>query len=571
MLKNLKISFKITLLSIVLLTFIAIVGIGGLYLNGESNKAMSDLYETRFLPALWADEMRSGIYATEGDMLYIIMNVGNEIAQNVYMADIEKKMKSVNEAWEKYNSLELGEFEAELFPTLKKNLDDYNNLIDKITGLALSGNQKEAMMYLTEGNGIISGLQYNLVDLVEYNRTEAETAKISNDDVQKLVVKLFVVIIIIALIIGLLLSIIIARGIIKHVKLLSNELSNLAESGGDLTQEIKINSKDEIGTLANSINKFMQNLREIINMVLNESKNVGNRVDEAQNRMAELNTYIEEISATTEELSAGMEETAASTEEMNATSAEIEGAIDSIAVKAQEGTVVASEINERAGQLKKVAIDSQQMANQMILEVNDNLRKAIEKSKAIDKINSLADSILAITEQTNLLALNAAIEAARAGEAGRGFSVVADEIRNLAEESKNTTNEIQKINKIVVESVENLAVSAQQVLDFIDNNVVKDYDSLVKAGEQYSEDAYNIDKLVTDFSATSEELLASMQNMVKAISEITHANNEGAQGTSNIASRASSIVEKSYEARMEIDKAKDSSEKLIAAVEKFKV
>ncbi len=96
------------------------------------------------------------------------------------------------------------------------------------------------------------------------------------------------------------------------------------------------------------------------------------------------------------------------------------------------------------------------------------LSEAIEKSKSVEKINVLSEAILKITEQTNLLALNAAIEAARAGEAGKGFSVVAEEIRKLAEESNNTANEIQEITKIVVNAVENLANNSNKILTFID-------------------------------------------------------------------------------------------------------
>lgn len=123
------------------------------------------------------------------------------------------------------------------------------------------------------------------------------------------------------------------------------------------------------------------------------------------------------------------------------------------------------------------------------------LSKAIEDTKSVDEINKLLEAILDITDQTNLLALNAAIEAARAGEAGKGFAVVAEEVRKLAEESSNTAGQIQKITETVVSSVKELANNSQQLLDFMNVNIVKDYDDFVWTGDSYSNDAKYYNKV----------------------------------------------------------------------------
>lgn len=359
---------------------------------------------------------------------------------------------------------------------------------------------------------------------------------------------------------------------INPVVYISKILMQMADS--DFTGNVSnkfLKSKDEVGDLARAIQAMQKSISDVIHGVIKEAKMVDRSATNTQGNIIDLSSEIEEVSATTEELSAGMEETAASTQEMNATSSEIEHAVESISEKAQEGADAALKISRRAEQLKENAINHQKVAYSTHSNVDAKLRNAIVQSKAIEQINVLSDSILQITSQTNLLALNAAIEAARAGEAGRGFAVVADEIRKLAEDSKNTVSQIQGITKQVVSSVENLSQSSEQVLEFIQTQVIKDYDSMVETGEQYYKDAEFVSSLVMDFSATSEELAASIQNMIKAINEISTANNEAASGTQNIAQKTANVSEKASTIVKLASLTKESSEKLIQMVSNFKV
>ena len=342
-------------------------------------------------------------------------------------------------------------------------------------------------------------------------------------------------------------------------------------ASGDLTVNLFSRRHDEFGLLTKSINTMISNMRRLIEKTSGIVHDVKENILISSDNLTELSERIAEVTATTEEMSAVTEETAASAQEMNATSSIIESAVRSIAEKAQNGWTVASEISKRAQVLKENAVASRNAAHDIRNDMDAEMKKALEQSKAVKNINVLSQSILQIAEQTNLLSLNAAIEAARAGAAGRGFAVVAAEIRRLAENSKNTVNKIQDVTRNVVVSVQDLASSSEKALNFIDTTVISDYKTMVGIGEQYYSDAASIQELVADFSATSEELHASIRNMTDAINEVTISNSEEAQGTQNISQKALDVMKRADKVSELMKAAKQSSESLAESVSMFKV
>lgn len=360
--------------------------------------------------------------------------------------------------------------------------------------------------------------------------------------------------------------------IAKPIVAISEHMGYLAKGdfSKSLSKDLK-NMNDELGLLSIEVDKMQQEVKNIVTGIIEESKGIFNMTNGAKSDIASLNAQIEEVSATTEQLAAGMEETAASTEEMSATAHEIESAVESIAEKAQIGANDACDISKRATELRNNAFDSKNNANSIYKQTQMKLMEAVEKSKEVEKIRVLSDAILQITTQTNLLALNAAIEAARAGESGKGFAVVAEEIRKLAEDSKKAVSEIQAVTGTVLESVENLSSSSEEILDFVSGQVIKDYDMLVNAGEEYNKDALTVSSMTTDFSATSEELMASIQTIVKVINEVAEANNDAASGTQNIVQKVDIAVQKTAEVVNQTERIRNSAEKLEKMVSTFKV
>jgi methyl-accepting chemotaxis protein len=367
-------------------------------------------------------------------------------------------------------------------------------------------------------------------------------------------------------------SVWIANRISKPVKMAANHLDLLARA--DFSRDLPdlyMNRRDEIGVLLKSVDVMGRSVRTMINGVMTETGKVLDNILVSAENLSELLERINEVSANAYEVTELTEETAAATEQMNASTIEIEDAAKSIADKAQNGAIVVSEISRRAQELKENAIVSQNASRDIRNEVDAEMRKALEQAKEVENIKVLAETILEIAEQTNLLSLNAAIEAARAGEAGKGFAVVAEEIRKLAEGSRQTVVKIQNVIREIVSAVDNLVACSEKTLEFIDTKVISDYKTMVGIGEQYFRDSAAIHDLVTDFSATSEELLASMQSMVNAINEVAVSNSDEAQRTQDISRKALDVKERASRVSELMEAARQSSESLSDSVSLFKV
>ncbi|KGK88284.1 methyl-accepting chemotaxis protein [Clostridium sp. HMP27] len=377
--------------------------------------------------------------------------------------------------------------------------------------------------------------------------------------------------IIIAIIILIMAWSYVSKKVVKPIFNVLTKLREMANSEGDLTQHIEVKSNDEIGELAQNINLLQDSFRNIISTITCESSQVGNIVNKTNNNIQDLTLQIGNVLKTTEEMAASMEESAASTEEMDASAIEIEKAIEDISSKAENGTEVIKEISKHAEELKQNAVVAQQTAQTIGMAANKKLTDAIEQSKAVEEISLLTDAILQIASQTNLLALNASIEAARAGEAGRGFAVVANEIKKLSEDSKNAVSKIQQVTKRVMDSVGNLSESSSEILDFIKQNVIKDYESLVNTGEQYYKNAAYMEDFVSGLSKVLDEITVSMESVTKSIGEVAASNNETAQGTESIAESTTEVFDKSNEVLELINTTSESVNKLQGMVAKFKV
>ena len=341
---------------------------------------------------------------------------------------------------------------------------------------------------------------------------------------------------------------------------------------GDFSQPLAkdlLQRKDDFGKLSASLEAMRTEMGALIGAVKGEAVEITGMIQDIDANVKALDEEIENVSATTEQLAAGMQETAASSEEINAMSHEIEDAAKGIATRSQDGAAEADDIRERALKIKEDTDENDKRTKAVHEEIESSLTKALEDIKVVEQIGVLAESIMDITGQTNLLSLNASIEAARAGEAGKGFAVVADEIRVLAEQSQAAVGHIQEVTQNVTQAVDNLAKDSARLLEFVGSDVVKSFENFGNMADSYNSDAANVDSLVTDFSASSEELLASIGGVMDAIGEVSKAATEGATGTTDIAEKTAVVVEKASDIKEKAAAARASAEELQKNVEKF--
>lgn len=355
------------------------------------------------------------------------------------------------------------------------------------------------------------------------------------------------------------------------VKMLKQFASGDFSENPTVEDGIPTQYKDETEQIEKATVEVRQQIRNIILSTKDEAESIN---DIAEGTSAKMNVLSGDISLMAETAVQVMRQTAEAkslAEQIQYTGEELGRAIENVAKKAGEAADQSGDIMERAGRQHEASKKSADEAVSLCGSTMEELGEAIKGSQKVKEIDTLTEEILAISSQTNLLALNASIEAARAGEAGRGFAVVADEIRELADHSKNAVDQIRKVTEDVVHSVAFLSESAEKLLVFMNEKVMKDYQGMTELAGMYEKDAAFYSGISSELGASSQEMAASMEGISDSLASITDLVGEIAEFMKKMEESAVTSNESSQAVLSRMEELSGLSEQLKETVASFKV
>ncbi|KMN74816.1 chemotaxis protein [Bacillus cereus] len=440
---------------------------------------------------------------------------------------------------------------------------------EKVFTLAKEQKWEEALQVASSENGTV----YKVIgDFTNYSNEQAKLREqsIEKIDQSSLGIEYAVFLsLVICIVVAIILAWWFSGKLVKPIQQIDTKLKELASQEGDLTARLQVNSNDEIGAIATSFNKMLENLQHIINRVQKTSVEVQTA---SENMLEKTNTSREatlRVQSSMSNLNASIQSQTSSMEESST-------AMDDMAVSVQRIAESASSVAELAVATSEHASDGSTVIQKSVSQMTTIHEAVNATSEVVERlithtkyIDTAVQSISNIAEQTNLLALNASIEAARAGEQGKGFAVVADEVRKLAEQSKTAATDINQL----LHQIQNDTETASSMMSQGRSEAFEGINVIREAGTSFTTIVEQVNKVSTqmqDISATAEEMAASAEEMNASLNNIASISTEVSSETAATAQSAEKKVIVMNEMAVTAGKMKQTVEELDQLVSHFK-
>ncbi|PFN23148.1 methyl-accepting chemotaxis protein [Bacillus cereus] len=434
-------------------------------------------------------------------------------------------------------------------PNLSQSVKDSMNLgstwrkfiEEKVFTLAKEQKWEEALQVASTENGTV----YKVIgDFTNYSNEQAKLREQSIEKIDKSSLRIEYIVflsLVICIVTAIILAWWLSGKLVKPIQQIDIKLKELSSQEGDLTARLQVNSNDEIGAIATSFNKMLENLQHIINRVQKTSVEVQTASEnmlektttsreatiQVQGSMSHLNVSIQSQTSSMEESSTAMDDMSVSVQRIAESASSVAELAVATSEHANDGSTV---IQKSVSQMTTI--------HEAVNATSEVVERLITHTKYID---TAVQSISNIAEQTNLLALNASIEAARAGEQGKGFAVVADEVRKLAEQSKTAATDINHL----LHQIQNDTETASSLMAQGRSEAFEGITVIRVAGNSFTTIVEQVNKVSTqmqDISATAEEMAASAEEMNASLNNITSISNEVSSETATTAQLAEKKV-----------------------------
>lgn len=571
---NRKISTKLFVSSAISIIFTIIIGFTGYSFLKSANANTNSMYKDRLLAIADLEEAKSACKSINIDRYEFMITT--DITRNQQLIELIKENTSlVEQNIDKYSKTKLDPFEVTTLKTFQNNWENAKKASVAIDSLCSQNKNDEAYkLYQSTLMQTDKELIKNLDDLSNYNISVANQLNKANLKKESEVTTILIVLIILAAVVSILISSSTTNMIARPVRSMAVYVQRVAD--GDLSElalnemnKVKLH-KDEIGVLGKAIIDMRNKLASLVTKVAESSELVAASSEQLSANSEQTSTGSEEISKSVIVIANNTNDQLKSITEAVDITQEISNNIQQAAENAgktadvAQMTLKATQIGERA-----IAKTKGQMNNieNTVNGIDQVIKKLGDRS---NEIGQIVETIAGLAEQTNLLALNAAIEAARAGEQGRGFAVVADEVRKLAEESQESTKRISDL----IEQIQSDTDKAVNAMKSGTNEVKKGMEVVSEAGESFGTISKYVDRItgqIQEISDTTKKIALGSQKVVSAMGQVEISGKEASEQSQSITASVEEQTASMQEIAASSQTLSGIAEGLIVEVNKFKL